>query len=277
MDLYTETCFECSKRITEQYSTSFSSGIKSFHKKFRYPVYGIYGFVRCADEIVDTFHNHDKNQLIADFRSETVNAINKKISLNPVLHAFQQVVNEYDISFDLIDAFLLSMEVDLHQKAHDRQSYDNYIFGSAEAIGLMCLKVFCAGDDFLYNKLRSNARSLGAAFQKVNFLRDIKADVEERGRSYFPNIDFSNFNETDKQSIQDEIQKDFDHAFEGIKQLPAGTRKGVYIAYIYYLQLFKKIANTPAQTVLQKRIRVSDTRKLSLYCKALVQQRLNLI
>ena len=277
MDLYTETCFECSKRITEQYSTSFSSGIKSFHKKFRYPVYAIYGFVRCADEIVDTFHNYNKNQLIADFRSETVDAINKKISLNPILHAFQQVVNDYNISFDLIDAFLLSMEVDLHQKAHDRQSYDNYIFGSAEAIGLMCLKVFCAGDDFLYNKLRSNARSLGAAFQKVNFLRDIKADVEERGRSYFPNIDFSNFNETDKQSIQDEIQKDFDHAFEGIIQLPAGTRKGVYIDYIYYLQLFKKIANTPAQTVLQKRIRVSDTRKLSLYCKALVQQRLNLI
>jgi phytoene synthase len=277
MDLYTQTCFECSKLITKKYSTSFSSGIRAFDKKFRYPVYAIYGFVRAADEIVDTFHTHNRHQLIAEYRADTFKAIDQKISLNPVLHSFQAVVNEHNISIDLIDAFLMSMEMDLDQKAHDIDSYNTYVFGSSEVVGLMCLKVFCGDDELLYKQLQPNARSLGSAFQKVNFLRDIQSDMEERGRVYFPDINFSNFTEQDKKHIEANIQKDFNDGFDGIKQLPNGTRLGVYIAYIYYLQLFKKITNTSARKILKKRIRVSDTRKLSLYCKAIIQQKLNLI
>jgi phytoene synthase len=261
----------------QKYSTSFSIGIKAFDQNFRAPIYGIYGFVRLADEIVDTFHEHDKHRLIAEFRQETFKAIEQKISLNPILQAFQVVVNQYQINHDLIDAFLCSMEMDLDKKIHDKESYQAYIYGSAEVIGLMCLKVFCGGDDKQYLHLLPAARSLGSAFQKVNFLRDIKSDLEERGRTYFPEIDFNNFGEDDKQRIEIDIKKDFDAGFEGIKQLPKGTRLGVYIAYIYYFQLFEKITRLPASTVVQKRIRISDTRKLSLYCKALVQQKLNLI
>lgn len=277
MDLYNQTCFDCSRLITQKYSTSFSIGIKAFDRNFRAPVYGIYGFVRLADEIVDTFHEHDKHKLISEFRRETFNAIEQKISLNPILQAFQLVVNQYNIEHELIDAFLCSMETDLDKKLHDRESYQTYIYGSAEAVGLICLKIFCNGDVEQYQNLQPAARSLGSAFQKVNFLRDIKSDLEERGRSYFPKIDFNNFTEQDKQLIESDIKKDFDAAFEGIKQLPKGTRLGVYIAYVYYLQLFKKIIGLSAAKVLQKRVRVSDTRKLSLYCKALVQQKLNLI
>lgn len=277
MDLYNQTCFDCSRLITQKYSTSFSIGIKAFDRNFRAPVYGIYGFVRLADEIVDTFHEHDKHKLISEFRRETFNAIEQKISLNPILHAFQLVVNQYNIEHGLIDAFLCSMETDLDKKLHDRESYQAYIYGSAEVVGLICLKVFCYGDAEQYQNLQPAARSLGSAFQKVNFLRDIKSDLEERGRSYFPKIDFNNFTEHDKQLIEADIKKDFDAAFEGIKQLPKGTRLGVYIAYVYYLQLFKKIIGLSAAKVLQNRVRVSDTRKLSLYCKALVQQKLNLI
>jgi phytoene synthase len=277
IDLYNQTCFDCSRLITQKYSTSFSIGIKAFDQNFRAPIYGIYGFVRLADEIVDTFHEHDKHRLIAEFRQETFKAIEQKISLNPILQAFQVVVNQYQINHDLIDAFLCSMEMDLDKKIHDKESYQAYIYGSAEVIGLMCLKVFCGGDDKQYLHLLPAARSLGSAFQKVNFLRDIKSDLEERGRTYFPEIDFNNFGEDDKQRIEIDIKKDFDAGFEGIKQLPKGTRLGVYIAYIYYFQLFEKITRLPASTVVQKRIRISDTRKLSLYCKALVQQKLNLI
>ena len=276
-DLYNQTCFECSRLITQNYSTSFSIGIKAFDKKIRQPIYAIYGFVRCADEIVDTFHEHNKQQLISEFRQETFKAIEQKISLNPLLHSFQMVVNQYHIDLQLIDAFLCSMEMDIDKKLHDKNSYQAYIYGSAEVVGLMCLKVFCNGNEDQYQSLAPAARSLGSAFQKVNFLRDVKADLEERGRIYFPEVDFNNFSENNKQLIEADIQKDFDAGFEGIKQLPKGTRLGVYIAYIYYLQLFKNIAGTSAATVLQKRIRVSDTKKLSLYCKAVVQQKLNLI
>jgi len=276
-DLYNQTCFECSRLITQNYSTSFSIGIKAFDKKIRQPIYAIYGFVRCADEIVDTFHEHNKQQLISEFRQETFKAIEQKISLNPLLHSFQMVVNQYHIDLQLIDAFLCSMEMDIDKKLHDKNSYQAYIYGSAEVVGLMCLKVFCNGNEDQYQSLAPAARSLGSAFQKVNFLRDVKADLEERGRIYFPEVDFKNFTEDDKQLIEADIQKDFDAGFEGIKQLPKGTRLGVYIAYIYYLQLFKNIAGTSAATVLQKRIRVSDTKKISLYCKAVVQQKLNLI
>jgi len=277
MDLYNETSFDCSKLITTKYSTSFSTGIKAFHKRFRQPVYAIYGFVRCADEIVDTFHEHDKHQLIKDFREETFRAINQKISLNPILNSFQLVVNQYGIDTGLIDAFLSSMEMDLDKKAYDTDSYNHYIFGSAEAIGLMCLKIFCEGDEALYQSLYPAARSLGSAFQKVNFLRDIKADYEERGRTYFPDIDFKDFNEQNKRSIEADIQKDFDNGFAGIKKLPKGTQLGVYVAYTYYLQLFKKISAIPANVVMQNRVRVSDRHKLALYCKAALQQKLNLI
>jgi phytoene/squalene synthetase len=277
IDLYTQTCFECSKLITKKYSTSFSIGISAFNRQYRYPIYAIYGFVRCADEIVDTFHEHDKEKLLKDFRAETFKAIDQKISLNPYLHSFQLIVDEYGIGNDLINAFLDSMEMDLDQTSHSHESYDTYIFGSAEVVGLMCLRVFCGDDDELYQRLQPSARSLGAAFQKVNFLRDAKADFEQLGRTYFPNIDFNNFTEQDKKQIEANIQKDFDDGFAGIKQLPHGTRLGVYIAYKYYLQLFKKISRTPACNILQKRIRVSNRQKVQLYCKAMLQQKLNLI
>jgi len=277
MNLYDETCFECSKIITTNYSTSFSKGIMAFDKRFRYPIYAIYGFVRYADEIVDTFHDHDKQQLITRFRAETFVAIEEKISLNPVLHSFQQVVNHYHISHDLIDAFLRSMEMDLDLTACDGEEYKEYIYGSAEVVGLMCLSVFCENNQDLYQRLVPMARSLGAAFQKINFLRDVKSDFEDRGRTYFPDVDFKRFTERDKQCIEADIKKDFDDAFTGIKLLPPGTRLGVYIAYIYYRQLFKKISRTPASTILQKRIRISDTQKTALYFKALLHQKLKVI
>ncbi|RYZ98705.1 MAG: phytoene/squalene synthase family protein, partial [Sphingobacteriaceae bacterium] len=239
MDLYDNTCFDCSKLITQNYSTSFSLGIKAFDKKFRNPIYAIYGFVRYADEIVDTFHDHDKEKLISDFKAQTFVAIKQKISLNPVLHAFQMVVNRYGIDHDLIEAFLISMEMDLHTRVYDEESYKAYIYGSAEVIGLMCLRVFCENDDKLYQALLPKACSLGSAFQKINFLRDVKADHEERGRIYFPGVNFDNFTEQDKKIIELDIKKDFDDGFEGIKLLPNGTKLGVYIAYIYYKTLFK--------------------------------------
>ena len=277
MNLYDETCFECSKVITEKYSTSFSSGIKAFHQHLRYPVYAIYGFVRYADEIVDTFHDRDKAQLIADFKYDTYKSIAQKISLNPVLHSFQMVVNQYNIEQELIEAFLRSMEMDLDKKAYDEANYKTYIYGSAEVIGLMCLRIFCSNDDKLYQSLLPMARSLGAAFQKINFLRDVKSDLEERGRTYFPDVDFSNFTQQHKSEIERDIKVDLDDAYKGIVLLPESARLGVYIAYKYYLQLFKKIVNTPASTILQQRIRVSDTHKRALYCKALLKRKLRII
>ncbi|MBB5396012.1 phytoene/squalene synthase family protein [Mucilaginibacter sp. AK015] len=277
MNLFDKTCFECSKLITTQYSTSFSTGIKAFDKRLRYPIYAIYGFVRYADEIVDTFYGHDQRRLIDEFKEETFKAIDRGISTNPVLQSFQQVVNHYHIEKELIEAFLTSMKMDLDKTAYDEDGYKKYIYGSAEVIGLMCLRVFCENDTELYSKLVPKARSLGSAFQKINFLRDIKSDYEDRGRTYFPEVDFTNFTEADKQVIETDIKRDFDDAFEGIKLLPKGSRLGVYVAYIYYLQLFKKIKATAALTVMQKRIRVSDTQKLGLYFKARLHQKLNII
>jgi phytoene synthase len=277
MNLFDETCFECSKLITTKYSTSFSTGIKAFDKRFRYPIYAIYGFVRYADEIVDTFYGHDQRELIEDFRNETFKAIDRGISINPVLQSFQQVVNKYYIEKDLIDAFLTSMKMDLDKTAYDGDGYKNYIYGSAEVVGLMCLRIFCENDAVLYDQLVPKARSLGSAFQKINFLRDIKSDYEERGRTYFPEVDFTNFTEADKRLIETDIKKDFDDALEGIKLLPKGSRLGVYVAYVYYLQLFKKISSTSALAILQKRIRVSDTQKMSLYFKARLHQKLKII
>lgn len=277
MNLYNETCFECSKIITNKYSTSFSLGIKAFAKELQYPIYAIYGFVRYADEIVDTFHDKDKSYLISKFKADTKEAIDLKISLNPVLQAFQEVVNKYNITFDLIEAFLKSMEMDLDKTTYTDDSYNEYIYGSAEVVGLMCLRIFCDGDESKYQDLLPQARRLGAAFQKINFLRDIKADFDERGRTYFPGVDFTRFTEEDKSEIEDDIKADFDEALIGIKKLPNGAKLGVYIAYVYYLQLFKKIKNTSSATISNKRIRVSDSHKLFLMAEALVKNKLNYV
>jgi len=276
-DLFNKTCFECSKLITNNYSTSFSLGIRAFDKRFRDAIYAIYGFVRYADEIVDTFHDQDKAALIAGFREATFAAIQQRISLNPVLQAFQLTVNRYQLEAELIEAFLLSMEMDLDTAAYTNQSYHQYIYGSAEVIGLMCLRVFCEDNKALYDALLPKARSLGSAFQKINFLRDIKADFEERGRVYFPGVNFNHFSKEEKEVIEADIKLDFDDALAGIRQLPKGTRLGVYVAYIYYLELFNKIRNTPATIIMQKRIRIPNSQKMALYFKAIVQQKLNKI
>ncbi|MGZ3766777.1 MAG: phytoene/squalene synthase family protein [Mucilaginibacter sp.] len=274
MELYNDSCFECSKLITTRYSTSFSRGIKAFDKRFRNPVYAIYGFVRYADEIVDTFHEQDQHQLIDEFKKQAFKAIEQKISLNPVLQSFQLVVNAYHIEEEMIRAFFGSMEMDLDRKTYDKNGYKTYIYGSAEAIGLMCLRVFCENDDKLYKHLSPPARSLGSALQKINFLRDIKADYQERGRVYFPDVDFSNFTEQVKKQIEADIKADLDEGLKGITQLPKGVRLGVYIAYTYYRQLLKKISKTPPEVILQKRTRISGTHKTLLYFSAVFNQKL---
>lgn len=240
-------------------------------------IYAVYGFVRYADEIVDTFHEHDKGMLLNRFRNDTWQALEEKISLNPVLHSFQQVVHQYGIERELIEAFLDSMEMDLHLKVYDSQRYTKYIFGSAEVVGLMCLRVFCEGDEALYQKLMAPAQRLGAAFQKVNFLRDMKSDYTERGRVYFPGIDFNDFSKTEKEKIEKEIEEDFKVARLGILGLPKGAQMGVYLAYIYYLQLFKKIKNCPASRVLTERIRIPDQRKFGLLIQTMFRYQFNFL
>jgi len=252
-------------------------GIRLFDKKFRMPIYGVYGFVRFADEIVDTFHDKDKKYLLDKFRADTFEAIEQGISLNPVLQSFQEVVNEYDIEKDLIDAFLDSMEMDLEKVDYEKEKYDQYIYGSAEVVGLMCLKIFCKNDPKNYHALKDDARSLGAAFQKINFLRDIKSDYNERGRVYFPEIDYNNFTEEQKQLIEKDIQNDFDKGLRGIRNLPKGSKFGVYLAYIYYVNLFNKISKAPVEDVKERRIRVRNRKKVYLLAKSAVKLRLNLI
>lgn len=264
MDIYSKVCLDCSRLITHSYSTSFTLGIKMFDKSLRAPIYAIYGFVRFADEIVDTFLNKDKSALLKDFWSDTFKAIEAKVSLNPVLHAFQEVVHQYKIPSDLIIAFLESMEMDLENKVYNEDTYKKYIYGSAEVVGLMCLKVFVRGDEAEYEKLKVHAIALGSAFQKVNFLRDMKSDYNERGRVYFPNVDYLNFTQCDKRKIEEDIQKDFDLAYQGIIRLPKTSRLGVFCAYRYYNNLLFKIKALPPEIVLEKRIRVSDKRKIYL-------------
>ncbi len=276
-DLFEKTTFGCSKLITKAYSTSFTLGIQTLDRKFHKPIYGIYGFVRYADEIVDTFHDFDKKTLLDRYGEETFRAIEEGISLNPVLHSFQKVVREYNIEKELIEAFLESMEMDLNNNVYDRNGYDKYIYGSAEVVGLMCLRVFCEGDAKLFDTLKVYAQSLGAAFQKVNFLRDIQSDFSERGRVYFPNVDFNNFCVTSKKQIEEDIQKDFDNAYIGILGLPGGARKGVYLAYSYYLKLFERIKRISAARIQHERIRVPDTIKLALLAKTWVQSGFNTI
>ncbi len=277
LQLFHNVCSECSRLITRRYSTSFSMGIRLFHSRFRAPIYGIYGFVRFADEIVDTFHDHPKRELLDRFRQDTWKAIADRISLNPVLHSFQQVVHHYGIEKELIEAFLYSMEMDLTETAYDPGRYEEYIYGSAEVVGLMCLRVFCEGDDAQYQRLKEPARRLGAAFQKINFLRDIKSDFDERGRVYFPGVDFRRFTNDDKKRIEADIEADFDAALEGIRRLPKGTQFGVYLAYKYYTHLFAKIRSAPAQRVAQERFRLSDKRKVYLLFSSAVRHQLNFL
>lgn len=277
LNLYNTTCQECSRLITQRYSTSFSMGIRAFDPKIRMPIYAIYGFVRFADEIVDTFHGYPKAELLQRFRQDTYTAIAERISLNPVLHAFQEVVHRYGIEQELIDAFLDSMEMDLHHTFYGSDLYEKYIYGSAEVVGLMCLRVFTDGNREQFEHLKAPARSLGAAFQKINFLRDLKSDFDDRGRVYFPGVDFSNFTPADKHQIELEIKKDFDDAYLGIVQLPKSARFGVYLAYVYYLNLFKKIRRTAAAKVKEQRIRVHDGKKIFLLFSSALRMRLNLI
>jgi len=275
MDLFDQTTLECSKLITQRYSTSFTLGIKTLDKKFHLPVYAIYGFVRYADEIVDTFHDFDKRALLQRFKEETYQAIEDGVSFNPVLHSFQMMVRKYNIDHELIESFLHSMELDLEETTYDQEGYDEYIYGSAEVVGLMCLKIFCEGDETLYKTLVAPAKKLGAAFQKVNFIRDIKSDFEERGRVYFPGVDFNDFTKETKKELEDDIQRDFDEALEGILRLPKGAKLGVYLAYRYYLKLFRKIRQLPASKIKQERIRINDSMKMRILVTTYFQHRIN--
>lgn len=277
ISLFSKTCADCSKLITNYYSTSFSFGIRVFASEFRAPIYSIYGFVRFADEIVDTFHDKDKKTLLEEFKEDTFKAIDRKVSFNPVLHAFQEVVHEYGIERDHILAFLRSMEMDLYDIEYDDTKLKEYIYGSAEVVGLMCLKVFCKGDQEYYDSLEPYAQSLGSAFQKINFLRDIKSDFEERGRVYFPNVDLANFTQEDKARIESDIQKEFDNALIGIQRLPRGAKLGVYTAYRYYISLFYKIKETQASGILSKRIRINNGKKMYLLTSSAFKNKLGLL
>lgn len=267
----------CSKLTTKEYSTSFSLGIHFLNKKLHDPIYAIYGFVRFADEIVDSFHGYDKKRLMEQFRRDTVTALEDTISLNPILNSFQHVVHTYNIEWELIDTFLKSMEMDLDQSAHNEQSYKQYIIGSAEVVGLMCLRVFVKGDTDIYEKQRPYAMSLGAAFQKVNFLRDAKEDFDALGRTYFPDVKMDKFDSHIKKNIESDIEKDFQHALIGIRQLPAESRLGVYLAYIYYKNLFHKIKSIPPERILKERIRIPNVNKFGLLFQSYFRNQFNLL
>lgn len=263
-ELYDKVSQACSELTTKSYSSSFSIGVKCLHKNLRWAIYSIYGFVRFADEIVDTFHDYDKQVLFQEFKIDTWNAIDRKISLNPILNSFQKVVHQYQIDKELIIKFLKSMETDLHQHSYDKNEYSEYIVGSAEVVGLMCLRVFTDNDDDLYIRLTEPARKLGAAFQKVNFLRDIKDDHELLGRIYFPDVDFKAFTSEAKRQIEDDIEQDFKQAYHGLMQLKSSCRFGVYVAFIYYRTLFNKIRQVPPTRILMERVRISNRRKIAL-------------
>lgn len=276
-ELFDSVSLRCSKLTTRAYSTSFSLGIRCLEKELRDPIYAIYGFVRFADEIVDTFHDHDKSELLRRFKVDTYLAIQEKISLNPILHSFQHAVNTFKFEPALVDQFLKSMEMDLALTSYDQKGIEEYILGSAEVVGLMCLRVFCKGDEQMYLYLKPSAMKLGSAFQKINFLRDLNADFNGMGRSYFPGVDLTHFTEETKKEIEDDIAKDFHSGYEGIKQLPKSARFGVYVAYLYYMALFEKIKNTPCHVVLQSRIRVRNRRKISILAYSYLKHQLNLI
>lgn len=275
--LYDNLSNRCSKTTTQMYSTSFSLGILLFNKEIRKHIYSIYGFVRLADEIVDTFDGYDQEYMLRDFWFQTYESINKGISLNPILNAFQETVKACNISVDLIDAFMRSMEMDLHKSTYSNEDIDDYIYGSAEVVGLMCLSVFTNGDKKQYEELTPYARSLGAAFQKVNFLRDLKDDFNQLGRTYFDGLDIENFSELTRNEVEESIEKDFEHALMGIRKLPSGSRFGVYIAYVYYYTLFRKIKRLHFDVIRTRRIRISNPVKYALLFKSWFQYKLNLV
>lgn len=268
---------ECSKLTTRRYSTSFSLGISFLDKQLHEPIYAIYGFVRLADEIVDSFHDYDKRLLLEQFKNDCFDAIQQGISLNPILNAFQETVNKYHIDHQLIHQFLHSMEMDLNDQEYDQKKYEEYILGSAEVVGLMCLFVFTGGQRDQYEALRPKAMRLGAAFQKINFLRDVGSDYLQLNRSYFPGIDLANFTEMDKKKIEQDIALDFKEALQGIRLLPDSSRRGVFLAYRYYLKLFEKIQVARACAVFSQRFRVSNGHKLILMFDTLLKYQLNWI
>jgi phytoene synthase len=276
--IYTEVAAHCSRLVTQQYSTSFAYAIRLLHKDLHGPVYAIYGLVRFADEIVDTFHGYDKAVLLNEFKEDTFKAISAGISLNPVLQAFQQTFHRFNIDLQLVHAFFNSMEMDLHkQQYHNVQELDEYIYGSAEVVGLMCLYVFCEGCTEKFGLLKPAARALGAAFQKVNFLRDLKADYQQLNRMYFPGICFERFDGDLKKGIEDGIEKDFRAAYEGIRRLPGKARFGVYVAYRYYYSLFRKIRRLPAGDIMEKRVRINNAVKMWIVGKAGIRSGLEMI
>ena len=265
----------CSRETTRLYSTSFSLGILFFDKEVRSPIHAIYGFVRLADEIVDSFHDYPKSQMLAEFKADTFTAIARGISINPVINSFQHVVNQFGIQHQLIAQFLKSMEMDLGEQTYDAEKYEEYIMGSAQVVGLMCLHVFTKGNEEEFERLKVPAMKLGSAFQKVNFLRDINADYQELNRTYFPGVNLSAFSDENKRAIEEDIMKELSEALHGIRQLPPSCRKGVYLAYVYYKQLFRKIAKMPAEKVMSERIRVSNSHKFYLIFDSLVRYKLD--
>jgi phytoene/squalene synthetase len=278
MDLYTATSYKISKLVTESYSTSFSFATSLMNAEHRSAIYAVYGFVRFADEIVDTFHSHDKEFLLNKFEKDLHSALEHKLSLNPILHSFQQVVNQYNIPYPYIEAFLNSMRADLEKKEYaTKLEADQYIYGSADVVGLMCLKIFCDGDKVSFKKLQKPAMRLGSAFQKVNFLRDLKNDAEVLGRSYFPDVDYTNFTEEAKYKVIAEIEADFDSAYLGIKRLPQDSKIAVLVAYLYYKTLLKKLKKAPANRIQETRMRISDSRKIAILLQAILTGKLRLI
>lgn len=275
--LFDTLSLEMSAMTTKRYSTSFSIGIRFLNKDLQAPIHAIYGFVRFADEIVDSFHTYEKKELLSEFKSETYKAIERGISLNPILNSFQWAVRKYQIDPELIELFLQSMEMDLEKIQYEQSVYERYILGSAEVVGLMCLKVFVKGNEEAYNNLKDSAMKLGSAFQKINFLRDLNADYHQLGRTYFPDMNFDVFDCAMKQKIEQEIELDFKAGYEGIKRLPKDARFGVYMAYRYYVKLFHKIQKTDAQVILGERIRIPDNKKYRLLFTSYLRHNLNLL
>mgnify|MGYP005994050885 CR=1 FL=1 len=278
-ELFDNVSYNCSQLVTKKYSTSFSLAVKMLSPKIRKDIYNVYGFVRFADEIVDSFHDYNKEKLINKFEADYYDALEEGISLNPILNAFQQTVFKYQISDDLVQAFLKSMKADLYKTEYTtKEEYDSYIYGSADVVGLMCLKIFVNGDSEKYEELKYAAMRLGSAFQKVNFLRDLKDDIESLDRSYFPNVDLRALNNESKNQIINEIEADFDVAFkEGILKLPVEAKFGVYVAYRYYKRLLKKLKKTPSSEIMETRIRISNPMKINLLARSFVKYKLNLI
>jgi phytoene/squalene synthetase len=275
--LFDDLSAEASKKTTLRYSTSFSIGIHCLHARLHEPIYNIYGFVRFADEIVDSFLEYDRELLLNEFRTQTWQALDRRISLNPILNSFQSTVHKYSIDRELIDTFLRSMEMDLDRSTHNKKTYEEYILGSAEVVGLMCLRVFTEGNKELYDQLKPSAMRLGAAFQKVNFLRDMKSDYQSLGRLYFPGVEWETFNTNAKGEIESEIEADFNAALEGIRKLPVSSRFGVYVAFMYYRRLFGKIKSIPPREIMQARIRIPNYQKVGLLATSFVRHSMRML